>query len=71
MFDIGKELQKAFDEGCAYGIKEFAERLTEHSNFCVAKSGDKELYETKTYTIRAKIIDELMKEMTEKEGGKE
>ena len=70
MFDIGKELQKAYGEGYVRGVEDFAERLTEHSSFCVTKSDGKELYETKAYTIRAKIIDELVMEMTEKEGGK-
>lgn len=46
-------------------VREFAKRLTEHSSFCVAKSGGKEMHETKAYTIRAKIIDELVREMTE------
>lgn len=50
-------------------VREFAKRLTEHSSFCVAKSGGKEMHETKAYTIRAKIIDKLVREMTEKEGG--
>ena len=49
----------------AEAVREFAKRLTEHSSFCVAKSGGKEMHETKAYTIRAKIIDELVREMTE------
>ena len=55
----------------AEAVREFAERLAEHSSFCVAKSDGKELYETKAYIIRAKIIDELVREMTEKKGGAE
>lgn len=56
---------KRMGEVRAEAVREFAKRLTEHSSFCVAKSDGKELYETKAYTIRAKIIDELVREMTE------
>ncbi len=50
MFDIGKELQKAFDEGYAYGIKEFAEKL-------------KDIYAL--HDGLQMTIDNLVREMTE------
>lgn len=58
-------LQKMYLESRDKAVREFAEMLTEHSSFCIAKSDGKELHETKVYTIRAKNIDELVREMTE------
>lgn len=58
-------VEVALVETRSEAVREFAKRLKEHSSFCVAKSDGKELYETKVYTIRAKIIDEIAKEMTE------
>ena len=61
MFDIGKELQKAYDEGYVRGVNDFAERL---KDVFVTIDGAFECWEVEEH------IDELVKEMTEKEGGK-
>jgi hypothetical protein len=69
MFDIGKELQKAYDEGYVRGVEDFAERLTDIICEKIEKSmsnpnGDN-YFITDVYTD----IDNLVIEMTEKEGG--
>lgn len=45
-------------------IKEFAERLKEKASSCVMSCNGQEMPETKSYTINALCIDELVKEMT-------
>ena len=49
--------------------KEFAERLKEKSSSCVTSTNGREIYETKSYTIMATTIDNLLEEM-ERENGK-
>lgn len=50
MFDIGKELQKAYDEGYVRGVEDFAERL-------------KDIYTL--HDGLQMTIDNLVREMTE------
>ncbi len=47
----------------AEAIKEFAERLKSVSGSVVATQDGRELYETKTYSISAMKLDNLVKEM--------
>ena len=44
-------------------IKEIAERLKKESSSCVTSANGYEIYETKSYTIMATTIDNLVKEM--------
>lgn len=60
MFDIGKELQKAYDEGYVRGVEDFAERLKNRLERKYTIYG-------REYVLRH--LRELVKEMTEKEGG--
>lgn len=65
MFDIGKELQKAYDEGYVRGVEDFAEKL---KNKMVCWIYD---FQYNSEVIAAeREVDDLVKEMTEKEGGK-
>ena len=57
--DYDKSIKQAKSEA----IKEFAERLKAKSSCCVASQNGQELYETKSYTIKAIEIDNLVKEM--------
>lgn len=59
MFDIGKELQKAYDEGYVRGVEDFAEKLKQMPSVMNCE-----------YEWLHIDIDNLLKEMTEKEGGK-
>ena len=47
----------------AEAIKEFAERLKNASGSAVAVQDGRELYETKSYTINAMKLDNLVEEM--------
>ena len=62
-------IQKMYIEARAEAIREFAERLKEKASSCVMSQNGQEIPETKSYTISILCIDELVKEMTEKEGG--
>ena len=62
-------VEVALVEARAEAIREFAEKLKEKASSCVMSQNGQEIPETKSYTISALCIDELVKEMTEKEGG--
>lgn len=65
-YDAYKEaVEVALVETRAEAIKEFAERLEEKVSSCVMLQNGQEIPETKSYTISALCIDELVKEMTE------
>lgn len=70
MFDIGKELQKAYDEGYVRGVEDFAERLKDiicdKIEISMSNPNGDNYFITDVYTD----IDNLVREMTEKEGGK-
>ena len=71
MFDIGKELQKAYDEGYVRGVEDFAERLKSRIRKDIDEQGMFPLpYTKKAYDTVMIFINNLVKEMTEKEGGK-
>ena len=54
---------KVAHEVKAEAIKEFAERLKNASGSAVAVQDGRELYETKSYTINAMKLDNLVEEM--------
>lgn len=62
------ELNKSQEQIKSEARKEFAERLKEKSSSCVTSTNGREIYETKSYTIMATTIDNLLEEM-EKENG--
>ena len=61
-------LQKMYLESRAKAVRECIKKIKSHSSVTVATTNGQELYETKAYTIRATKLDEIVKEMTEKEG---
>lgn len=61
--------ERAYKNGYAKGVKEFAERLKQSANSCAMVQNGEEVYGTKNYQISEIRLDYLVKEKVGTDNG--